>query len=114
MAKRISKGPRRPKIRAVVTATPPVHHSVVHHFHHMVPRPLARPVAPIGGAPLARPLLPQRPLVPPLAGGVGGGVGGVPRPPGPFTVPGPAGPAPAAPLPGAMGPMGPRRGPFGY
>jgi hypothetical protein len=119
MAKRSSKGPRRPKIRAVIGVARPVVRppTVVHHVHHAGPsmRGLAggglvrRPFAGPGlVAPVLRPglntAMPARPLVGPM---------GVPRPP---IVPGagigpgapPVGPfAPRAPLPGPMGPMGP-------
>jgi hypothetical protein len=124
MAKRSSKGPRRPKIRAVIGVARPVVRppTVVHHVHHAGPS--MRALAPAGGlvrrpfagpglvAPVLRPGLntafPGAPLArPPMAGPVG-----VPRPP---IVPGagmvgapPVGPfAPRAPLPGPMGPMGP-------
>ena len=133
MAKKSSKGPRRPRVRvtaitpvrAVVrrVGPPPVpqeNRHVVHHIHHMGPSmrprvPLARPPLVGGGVapPIGRPLMPAPPVRPALGGGVPP-VGGVPRPPGPFTVPGPAGPAPGAPLPGPMGGIPPRRGPFGY
>ena len=117
MAKRSSKGPRRPRVR--VTAITPVravvrrigpppvpqeNRHVVHHIHHMGPS-MRRPAVPLG-APLARPVVGgpapviPRPLVPPVRPGVppvGAPIGGM-RPPGPFTVPGPAGPAPGAPI----------------
>ena len=118
MAKR-SKGPRKPRVRAVITpvravgvrAVRPPDVRVIHHVHHYpqgrpgVAAPLARPVAPVVRPPvgLGGPVVPRPPI------------GGAPvgPPAGPFTVPQPPMGGPRAPLPGAMGPFGPRRGPFG-
>ena len=132
MAKRSSKGPRRPKIRgrvavvapvlrpAVNTAFPPaagvgamptVHHrSVVHHIHHVGPPVRAGGALVPGVAPrplgMAPPMGPA-PAVPrpPVVGGVG-------VPPGPFQVPQPPMGAPGAPVvgPGGFGPRRPFRG----
>jgi len=116
-----TKGPRRPKIRAVVAvARPTVVRRVVHHVHHaapsmlamrprgaaplgIAPRPLVPPAAPTM-APPARPMPPAFRTPPVMAPGVA--PLGVPRV-APVGAP-PIGPvAPRAPLPGAMGPMGP-------
>jgi len=111
MAKRSSKGPRRPKVRiAVAVPRPPVRH-VVHHVHHMGP--------PVGG--LRRPVMPMvappvRPLAPPMARPpmapmgvppVGANPAALPRAGGLGVPVGPG--APRAPMPGPMGPMGPIR-----
>ena len=132
MAKRSSKGPRRPKIRgrvavvapvlrpAVNTAFPPgvgapgpvVHHRSVHHVIHHVGPPvraggtLVPGVAPRPmAAPLGAPLLGRPVARPPVVGGVG-------PPPGPFQVPQPPMGAPGAPVvgPGGFGPRRPFRG----
>jgi len=109
MAKRSSKGPRRPKVRiAVAVPRPPVRH-VVHHVHHMGPPVggLRRPVAPLA-APLARPLV-RPPLVGPGVGvpPIGANPAALPRAGGLGVPVGPG--APRAPIPGPMGPMGPFR-----
>jgi hypothetical protein len=127
MAKRSSKGPRRPKIRAVIGVARPVVRppTVVHHVHHAGPSMRAMAPAaglvrrPFAGPGLVAPVLRPgrntafpRPPVGPMGGPMGGPVG-VPRPPivpGAGMAPGapPVGPfAPRAPIPGPMGPMGP-------
>lgn len=113
MAKRSSKGPRKPKIR--VTAVSAAPRTIVHHhIHHAAPsmHALRRPALPLGAPLGVAPRLPRPAMGPPV---------GQPLPTPPL-----AGPI-ARPL-GAPGVIGPpnvpraplaprlpfRRGPFGY